>query len=1081
MKSALNKDIVRDIIKTKGRFLSIMLIVALGVAFFSGIKISPIIMRDTTDKYYDEYNLMDIRVLSTLGLTDKDEDAIRKIDGVEGVFPTYSMDVIAELKEQDKVLKVHALPKNKDPKNKDYINQVKLVEGRLPEKQGECVVVRPKYDHLNIKVGNEFNINSGTDDDIKDSLKANKYKVVGAVETPYYLSFEFGNSSIGSGSIEGVMMVPQNDFKMDAYTEMYVTVAGAKSQKTYYDEYENTVKKVEDKIDGISGARMDARYEEVVGDANKELDDARKEYEETKAETEKKIKDAENEIEQGKRDLENGKAELKNKKAETKRQIKNGFAELDNAEKQLEAGRAEYEKAKKEFDSQKRGAQAQINEAESKLSPLKSQADSIRGTISGLKDQLNNPNLSENEKVGINAKIGELESQKSALMSSYNSGMGEVNRMKSKLSAAENKISRSKSELDSNRKRIKNERSNLYSMQSKAETEFANAEKEIKRNEVKLKDAEAELNESKKKAKDEFGKAEKELKDAEDEIKKIEKPEWYVLNRDKLYSTAEYGGCADSIDALAAIFPVFFVLVAALVALTTMTRMVDEQRINIGTMKALGYGVGKIAEKYIVYAFTASIMGALLGLTIGYTVFPVIIYNSYGIRYTVPKVNLMFNIPIALVSIIASICVTTLAAFGACYKELIETPSILMRPKAPKIGKRILLERIPFIWDRISFIGKVTLRNIFRYKKRFLMTVIGISGCTALIVTGFGIKDSIQMIIDGQFGELFKYDVSVGFDSTEKTAEVEKLTKYIDSTSSVKSYELFNNQNGKVIVNDDEKEVTLVVPQDKSKMKNFVTLRDRRTHEPQKLSDKEVVISEKAARNLNVKVGDTVKLVNENDVSANVKISGITENYTNHYVYMTEAGYEKLYNRKPDYNRLYLNTSDMSDKEEDTFSKNLIEKTCANGVFFNSSIKDNFSDTIKSLNYVVLLMIVSAGALAFVVLYNLSNVNISERIREIATIKVLGFYDREVSSYIYRENVILTIIGTVFGLGVGTILHQFIMVTVEIESMMFGRIIHPVSYVIAAVLTIIMGMIVNLAMNKKLKGVKMVESLKSVD
>lgn len=1083
MKKALNKDILRDILKSKGRYFSIMLIVALGVAFFSGIKVSPKVMRNTVDNYYDDYNFMDVEVISTLGLTDDDVDAIKKLDTVEGVFPTYSMDVITNVKDQDRVLKVHALPTDDlSNDNKDYINRVKLIKGRLPKNSGECVVLKPKYDHLNLKIGKTLNIKSGTEDKLSENLKKDNYKIVGLVETPYYLSYEFGNSSIGSGSVDGIMLVPQNDFKTEAYTEMYITAKGAKEQTSFYQDYKDTVKKTEDQIDKITDERIEHRYNEVVGEATDELNKAKKEYNDKKKETEDKINKAEKELKDGKQKIKDGKQELKTKKAETKKQIKDGFKKLDSAEAQLKSGRKQYEAAKKEFESQKQQANSQISSAESQLAPLKSNIDSLKSNISGLESQLGKPDISEEEKATLTRTISKYRENLSALEGQYNAGYAKIQSIKNQIKSGERKLSRTKSELDRNQRKIKTERSKLYTMEEKAQKEFKKAEEELVKNEKKLVDSEKELEKAKNEAKDEFKKAEKDLKEAEDEIKKIEKPEWYVLNRDKQYSAAEYGGCADSIDALAGIFPVFFVLVAALVALTTMTRMVDEQRINIGTLKGLGYTPGMIAKKYIVYAMSASAIGSIIGLIVGYTVFPTIIYNAYAIMYTVPKVELRTDLFITVLSIAASIFVTTFAAFAACRRELVEDPAILMRPKAPKNGKRILLERIGFIWNKIGFIWKVTLRNIFRYKKRFLMTVLGISGCTALILTGFGVRDSIQMIVDVQFGELNKYSMTASYDSDEKTEDVEYLKSLISNEKGVKEIGMFHNQNAKVMINNKEKEVTVVIPENKNTFKDFIELRERKSHTPIKLDNKGIVISEKAARNLDAKVGDKVKILNENDVSAEAVISGITENYVNHYIYMTNDYYKELFNRNAYSNRIYgvLDDSITIDQEDKMASK-IIDSTCANGTVFTTGIKDGFSDTIKSLNYVVLLMIVSAGALAFVVLYNLSNVNISERIREIATIKVLGFYDKEVSAYIYRENVILTLIGAVVGLGLGVILHQFIMITVEVENMMFGRLINPLSYAAAFILTIVMGTIVNLVMNKKLKKVEMVESLKSVD
>lgn len=1083
MKKALNKDILRDILKSKGRYFSIMLIVALGVAFFSGIKVSPKVMRNTVDDYYDEYNFMDVEIISTLGLTEDDVKAIKKLDTVEGVFPTYSMDVITNVKDQDRVLKVHALPTDDlSNDNKDYINRVKLIKGRLPKNSGECVVLKPKYDHLNLKIGKTLKIKSGTEDKLSENLKKDNYKIVGLVETPYYLSYEFGNSSIGSGSVDGIMLVPQNDFKTEAYTEMYITAKGAKEQTSFYQDYKDTVKKTEDQIDKITDERIEHRYNEVVGEATDELNKAKKEYNDKKKETEDKINKAEKELKDGKQKIKDGKQELKTKKAETKKQIKDGFKKLDSAEAQLKSGRKQYEAAKKEFESQKQRANSQISSAESQLAPLKSNIDSLKSNISGLESQLGKPDISEEEKATLTRTISKYRENLSALEGQYNAGYAKIQSIKNQIKSGERKLSRTKSELDRNQRKIKTERSKLYTMEEKAQKEFKKAEEELVKNEKKLVDSEKELEKAKNEAKDEFKKAEKDLKEAEDEIKKIEKPEWYVLNRDKQYSAAEYGGCADSIDALAGIFPVFFVLVAALVALTTMTRMVDEQRINIGTLKGLGYTPGMIAKKYIVYAMSASAIGSIIGLIVGYTVFPTIIYNAYAIMYTVPKVELRTDLFITVLSIATSIFVTTFAAFAACRRELIEAPAILMRPKAPKNGKRILLERIGFVWNRIGFIWKVTLRNIFRYKKRFLMTVLGISGCTALILTGFGVRDSIQMIVDVQFGELNKYSMTASYDSDEKTEDVEYLKSLISNEKGVKEIGMFHNQNAKVMINNKEKEVTVVIPENKNTFKEFIELRERKSHTPIKLDNKGIVISEKAARNLDAKVGDKVKILNENDVSAEAVISGITENYVNHYIYMTNDYYKELFNRNAYSNRIYgvLDDSITIDQEDKMASK-IIDSTCANGTVFTTGIKDGFSDTIKSLNYVVLLMIVSAGALAFVVLYNLSNVNISERIREIATIKVLGFYDKEVSAYIYRENVILTLIGAVVGLGLGVILHQFIMITVEVENMMFGRLINPLSYAAAFILTIVMGTIVNLVMNKKLNKVEMVESLKSVD
>lgn len=1082
MKSILNKDIIMDIRKSKGRFLSILFIVALGVAFFSGIKVSPIVMKNTSDKYYDDYNLMDIKLISTLGLTDEDASEIKKIDGVKGIFPTYSMDALTEYKFQQQVLKIHSLSlDNIKNNNDDYINRVKLVEGRLPQKSGECVIERSKIEKLKIPLGTKIKLSSGTDENISDSLKKSEYTVVGYIETPYYLSQEKGSSSIGSGTIDKVVMIPQEDFKMDAYTEMFLTVDGAKEEDSYSDKYFDKVNEVTDELDSISKSRIDKRYNEVISIANEELQNGKDEFEDKKAEVNNELKKVEDDINTYSKQIESGENELKNKKKEVSLQILNGKSQISSGEKELKNGYKQYENHLKEFNENKGAAQQGFIDAQNKLDEVNNQIFYLNNVNLSLEEKLSQEDLSEEEKNKLAQELNQNNLALQTLNDAHKNGKTELENKKQQFKDVENKLLSTKVTLDNNKEKLSNEKEKLISMEAKSKVEFEKAESELKKQKQKIEEAKDKLNEFKIKANDELIKAEKKIKDSEDEIKKIEKPQWYILDRDSHYSYAEYAGCADSIDALAKIFPVFFFSVAALVCLTTMTRMVDEQRINIGTLKGLGYTTGQIAKKYISYALSASLLGSILGLMIGYTLFPIIVFNSYGIMYTLPPVDLVFDVKLAVGVTLTAVLITTVAAYSACFKELRETPSVLMRPRAPKNGKRIMLEKIPFIWNKIGFIGKVTIRNIFRYKKRFLMTVLGISGCSALILTGLGIQDSIQMIVDGQYGSIFKYDMSVNLDNNIKNSELTDIEKHIKEENAISDYQFVNNQNGKISSGKSEKSVNIVIPKDSDEFKNFVGLKDRKSQKTIELNDKGVVLSEKVARDLGIKVGDSIDIVNSKDKKAKVKVSGIAENYISHYAYMSKEYYKEVFKRDIDYNRVLGILNNESKLSEDSISKKLISQSGVNGVSFNTGLKENFENTIKNLNYVVLIMTISAGALAFVVLYNLTNVNISERIREIATIKVLGFYDNEVSAYIYRENIILTVIGSIVGLGIGKLLHQFIMVTVEIESMMFGRIIENSSYLIAGVLTITLGLIVNVAMYYKLKNVEMVESLKSVD
>lgn len=1082
MKKALSKDIVRDIKKSRGRFISILCIVALGVAFFSGIKISPIDMKKTADKYYDDYNLMDIRVLSTLGLTDEDVKAVREIDGVEGVFPTYSIDALTNYKTQEIALRIHGLPLDLIKNDSDdYINRVNLVEGRLPEKSGEAVIERNKMDELNFSVGDTVSLSSGKDESLSSNLNKTEYEIVGVIETPYYLSYQKGSTSIGNGEIRSILMIPQEDFIIPTYTEMYVTVEGSKELNSYSDKYFDVVGDVVGDLESISDVRIESRYDEVISEATEELNKGKEEYEIQKKDALDKLNNARNEIEKGKKDIETGEIELKNKQDEFNTFVRNAEAQIKKAEEDLTSGEAKYLEGFTAFNEGKLIAENEFKKADEKISEAEQGIIILKNQILVLEEQLKDPNLTEENKLVLEQQLETMKNTLEVSASEVEVAKKDLEAKKSELLKKESELKATRTMLDVSKKTLLSKKLELDSGKNSAIEGINIGKSRIEEGKQALIEAENEYNKAKVKADEELLKAEEKLKDAEDKIAEIEKPEWYVLDRKSHYSYVDYENSANSIDALAKVFPVFFFLVAALVCLTTMTRMVDEQRVNIGTLKALGYSKGKIASKYIAYALSASLVGSIIGLSIGCTILPTVVFDAYGIMYTLPPMTYVFDIPIAIFITSIAVGITTLAAYSACSKELRESPSVLMRPKAPKLGKRILLERIPLIWNRLNFTGKVTIRNIFRYKKRFFMTVFGIAGCTALLLTGFGIKDSIETIVDKQFGTIFKYDMTINLDRKISSGEKNILDDNLKKIEGIKSYDFISSQNGKVKLNDVEKLVTIMVPKNVDDFSEFIYLQNRLTKERISLDNEGVIITEKVAKQLNVNVGDEINLINSNDKKVRVKISGIAENYVSNYVYMTPEYYEQVFNRKVDYKSVVATIEDKSDESEIIMSKKISENKGVAGVSFNSGIKENFDNTIKSLNYVVLVMIVSAGALAFVVLYNLTNVNISERIREIATIKVLGFYDKEVSAYIYRENIILTFVGTIVGLGLGVLLHKFIMVTVEMDNMMFGRNVDISSFIVSAVLTLTFAALVNFAMYYKLKNVEMVESLKSVD
>lgn len=1066
-KTALTKDILRDIKKSLGRFISIVAIIALGVAFFSGVKIAPEDMEYTADKYYDDYNLMDIRVVSTLGLTKDDLKEIDKVKGVKESFGTYTIDALAEYKEKEVVLRVHGFSSEKQ------INGVKIVNGRLPEKLDECVIEAGKENFLRVPIGSKIKLFSGKEEPLSDSLKKTEFTVVGAVQTPYYLSFEKGSSNIGNGQIRDFIMIPQENFKLDVYTDIFLTVEGARELNSYNDEYFDVINPVTDEIKDLAKNREEIRYKEILTEAQEELEKGKREYFDEKANAEEKLAEGLKEIEDGKKEINNGEKELKDNERKFILSIKEGKEKIAEAEKELLKGEEEYEKGLKTFNDNKALAEKGFIKAEEEIKKGEEGIILLEGQIVEINAALENPLLPKEQKEKLTIDLQTAQGALGATKEAVENGKKELVINREKLIKAQEELNKNRELLDSSRNRIENEKMNLIKGEKEGILEIKKAREKLENAKIDLSKGEEEYNKSKEKADKELEEAWKKIQDGEEVLKEIEKGKWYVLDRKSHYSYVDYGGAADRIDAISQVFPVFFALVAALVCLTTMTRMVDEQRTNIGTLKALGYGRWNIAFKYIFYALAATVLGCIIGIGIGYTLFPTIIFNAYGIMYILPPVILRFNIILATVISLGAIGLTTTTAFIACNNELKENPASLMRPRAPKLGKRILIEKIPFIWNRFNFSYKVTIRNIFRYKRRFFMTVFGIAGCTALMLTAFGIRDSIKSVVDRQFGVLFTYDMTVGLEPEGE--------KHLEENNKIKSYELISRESGTVISENKEKDISIIVPRDINNINNFIHLQRRKDEKEINIEEKGVVITDQIQKSLKVDIGDEITLTNNENDKAIVKITGITENYTFNYVYLSPKYYEEIFQRPIKFNEAIGIIDDTSKEFEDTLSKELIKKDGVSSVGFNTSIKENFENTIKSLNYVVLVMIISAGALAFVVLYNLTNVNISERIREIATIKVLGFYDNEVSVYIYRENTILTIIGALAGLVMGVFLHRFIMTTVEMENIMFGLKLELKSYIFSIVLTLGFAILVNFAMYYKLRNVEMVESLKSVD
>ena len=1354
---ALRKEFWMEIRKSKSRFISILLIVALGVAFFSGIQASSPDMRYSGDAYYDESSLMDIKVVGTMGLTSDDVSSIESIDGIESAEGAWSTDVMCGEGQKQKVLHIESI--------NDAVNKLDVQEGRLPEKSGEIFLDSTFASANEYKVGDKVALREDGDSTL---LVTAEYTVVGTGRSPLYISFNRGNTTLGTGEVNGFGYVLPEDFDQEIYTQIYVTVHGAKGLTSYTDGYENLIAKIKGRVENIADDRCQIRLAAVKADAQEEIDDAQKKLDDGKKEADEKLADAKEELDKGEKDLEDGRQEYEDGKSQledakteladgkkqledakteladgktqledakaqladgksqlesarsqlsssksqldtarsqlddgwsqvnaAKAQLADGQAQLDSAQKQVTSGLAELEENQKTLDENKAKLadgkaqleageqqleaakqtlttkQSELDQSKAEITAGQQQIESTRTQLNAQKQQitdglsqvsageaqlqdgisalesakaqltelqsqleivrasynaaLENPDASQEEIDILAAQVSALEEQEAAVsqqiqaseaqiesqrqqlaatrselesgLAAVENGLSQLSQKESELNAgreqitagqaeidagwiqiqeqentlaaskaeieageqelekgqkqlkaAKKKLNKAQKEIDSNaetlaagqaeldanvaklndseaqyasgleqynsgaRQIAENEAKLTSGEQEIAENEakLADGEKEIADNEKKLADGEKEITDNEKKLQDaakDLKKGEKDLadgkkeyedakKDAEDEIAEnqqklndakkeledLEMPEWMVTDREDLPEYTDYGDNADRLRNIGQVFPVIFFLVAALISLTTMTRMVEEQRTQIGTLKALGYKKSAIAAKYICYAFFATLLGSVLGMLIGEKIIPYIIITAYGIMYhnVANTISIDYQPGFALIASAASVVCTVGATLFASGKELQETPASLMRPPAPKEGKRVLLERLTFIWKHLSFSWKSTIRNLFRYKKRLIMTVFGIAGSMGLMLVGFGIQDSISDIAAIQYRELQHYDGMVIEDSDATEEEHAELFEYMKENEQIAHCNRVQMTKISAPKGSSNISIYLFVPESLSEFARDVTLKNRITGETYELTDEGAAISEKTASLLGLKVGDMIPL-KKGDKEYKVRVAVITENYMSHYLYMTPRVYEQTFGEKPEYENIVFTMQEDCKDDLEMAGSRILANPGALSISYTSSLASQVDRMLSTLDAVILVLIVSAGMLAFVVLYNLNNINITERQRELATLKVLGFYDGEVSQYVLRENVILTVLGIMFGAVFGILIHRYVITTVEVDAVMFGRNIKPLSFLYSGILTSIFSIVVNGVMHFKLKTIDMVESLKSVE
>ena len=1067
-KNRLLTDFIREVRHTYSRFLSILLLSALAVAFLVGLRATAPDMEYTADNYYDSHHLMDGYILSTMGLTQEDLQALAQADGVDQVEGAWSVDATAV----DSIVSMRSMP--------EALNLLNVVEGRLPQQVDECVTEQMLLTALGLEIGDTLSVTLEEAD--QDSLTRTSYTIVGTVQSPLYVGTDRGSTTLGSGSIDAFVYIPGENFDLDVYTTAYFTGEGMETLNSYSQTYADQLSALVDSLDPLAQERASLRDEEVRSEAQKELDDARSEL----ADAQKELDDAKKKLDDARAELDSGWADYESGLATLEQEIKDGQAKLNAARSQLEESQTRYEQGK--VDYQEGLAQYQDGQTayEENLAQLDAQQEEVaRGYeeyYDALKPFEGTPMYDQmvEQLAPQKAQLDEASAQIQAGYTQLAQVKTQLEESKAELDAAQAQLKDAAQQLDTGWAEYQSGQQTLDQEEARGRSQLAQAKAELDDGEAEYQKGLEEYEQAKADAQPELEQAQADIDQGQKELDEMATCEWYVLGRDTNSGFVSYSQDAERVDNLSSIFPVIFFVVAALACLTTMTRMVEEQRTQIGSLKALGFSRLAISQKYIGYAFVASLVGGLIGLGVGATLIPAVIANAFQIMYAIPGLDYKMQLPLFVLAVLAAVACTTGAALWACLSTLIDTPANLMRPRAPKAGKRVFLEYIKPIWRRLSFTWKVSMRNLFRYQKRFWMTVIGIGGCTALIVTGFGLHESIFDVLDKQFDEISLYDATVGLDEDLTEEQKQGIEDYLDGEEAVVDYMFTYQQMMDASTTGTSYDVYLFAVDDVEEFGRFVDLRHRSDHSPVELDGSGVVIDEKLSELLGVSVGDTITL--EGDQRVEAVVADITENYVYHYVYLTRDLYTQLYGEDYQNNVMLLAYQDgMGVDVSNQTSETLMKMDGVASYSYIATIRDSFEDSMDAINYAVVIIIVAAAALAFVVLYNLTNINITERRSELATLKVLGFYDGETTAYVLRENVFLTIFGVILGLVLGRFLHSWMVLTVEVDLVMFGRTAPPYAYVLAAALTALFSLIVNVAAHFRLKKIDMVESLKTVE
>ena len=1085
VQKSYRKNILREMKSSISRVVSLFGIVALGVMMLTGLMCIAPDMRTAAQKYYVQQNVFDLRVLSTLGLSQSDISAIAAVDGVDAVQAVKYQDVEGHWTgdEQTTVARLYQLPADPQADTMENMNRPVLLSGRMPEAVGECVVHVMGHGSP-VELGTQLTLPEET-----EGVSGQVFTVVGTVQDPLHFSSDSESSTVGDGQLDCILFVPEGTLTADYYTACYIKAENAGLYGNYSDEYQAAVDAVAEKLKAIQSVQCTARREELMDTASDKLTEARAEYDSQKAEAERqfaeaeaKLADAQAQLDAAKAQLEAGEKELAAQKAALPDTMQSGADKLVSSEEQVLEFEEQLQQIellvnlKKVADPLLTYAEAALRNAEKALDEAEPEdEDYIELRDALAKAQAAYDNI-YNQLQGYQQQLdaGKRQMYKQGLISSPNLSNDQL------VTEAKAALRKMKLQLLQGQLQLTTGTASAYTQFDAAQKQLEEGWAEYNAGQTQLEESRTEYESQKAEAEQKLADGLAQLNDAEEQVSQIKKGEWYVLDRTSTMSCVTFAQYADRMDAIARVFPVFFFLVAALVATTTMTRMVDENRLQLGTLKALGYSNAKIAGKYLFYALSASVLGSIVGMVIGFVVFPLIIWYAYQMIFSMSTFTLHFYPGMAAASVAISAAVIGFATWNACRASLKEKTAALLLPRAPVAGKRIFLEYITPLWQHMSFSQKTTARNLFRYKKRFFMTVLGVAGCTALLLIGFGIQDSILPIVDKQSGQLTHNDLTISL-SDEKALTMEQgLADTLDSSSAVhswgafytKSTTLYNEEGGSA-------DVSIVGAEDDARMTEYFTFRTRVGHDPIPFEEDSVILTEKTALNLELSVGDTFYVEAADGSRVPLVLTGITENYMFTRLYLSGAQLESLLGGTPEWNTVYGLTGCTTEAEYNALRTKLLDCNYVSSVSFTEDTTSMFGSLIGSLNYVVVLIIVCAAALAAVVLYNLISVNLAERKKELATIKVLGFYDKEVYRYIFREIELLSLIGSGVGLLLGVPLHRFIVLTVEMDQLMFIRTIAPHSYLLAVALTMLFTFVVCFAMRRHVRHISMVESMKA--